>query len=153
MRAQLSQIPVVEPSWPERVRLRSYRDGDGPRVHALLAHAYRHGGGAVAPLDEWLRTIPTDEEFEPELVLLAEADGELVGVALCWTSAFVKDLAVHESWRGRGLGEALLRHVLAVFRARGAPHVDLKVEANNPSGAQRLYARVGMRVVERLKLP
>ena len=93
--------------------------------------------------------MTSDAEFDPRLWFLAETDGELAGVALCWTSGFVKDLAVHESWRRRGLGEALLRHVLATFRARGARVTELKVESDN-ARAVRLYERLGMRVVERL---
>jgi ribosomal protein S18 acetylase RimI-like enzyme len=56
---------------------------------------------------------------------------------------------VHETWRRRGVGEALLRHVLATFAARGAPAVELKVHSTN-AGALALYERVGFRVVERL---
>ena len=61
----------------------------------------------------------------------------------------MKDLVVHETWRRRGLGEALLLHVFATFRARGAEAVELKVQSDN-TGAVRLYERAGMRVVERL---
>ena len=56
----------------------------------------------------------------------------------------MKDLAVRPSWRGRGLGEALLRAAFAEFRRRGVATVGLKVDADNPTGAVRLYERVGM---------
>jgi ribosomal protein S18 acetylase RimI-like enzyme len=62
----------------------------------------------------------------------------------------VKDLVVRESWRGRGLGEALLRRALPVFAGRGESRLELKVHADNTS-AIRLYERVGMRVVETLE--
>jgi ribosomal protein S18 acetylase RimI-like enzyme len=90
--------------------------------------------------------VTTDEEFDPELWFLAESEAELAGAVICWTSAFVKDLVVHEAWRGRGLGEALLRHVFRTFAARGAPAVELKVQSDN-TPAVRLYERVGMRVI------
>lgn len=73
----------------------------------------------------------------------------MAGATLCWTSGFVKDLVVRESWRGRGLGEALMRDALKVFTHRGARSVQLKVHGDN-NGAVRLYERIGMRVVERL---
>ena len=57
--------------------------------------------------------------------------GALAGVAQCWTGAFLKDLAVRPDMRRHGLGRALLHHCFAVFRRRGAPAVDLKVEAEN----------------------
>ena len=59
------------------------------------------------------------------------------------TSAFVKDIVVHESWRRRGLGEALLLEAFRTFERRGASHVGLKVQAGNAS-AIALYERVGM---------
>jgi ribosomal protein S18 acetylase RimI-like enzyme len=95
--------------------------------------------------------MTSDAEFDPELWFLAEVeDGSLAGAVLCWTSAFLKDLVVHESWRGRGLGAALVHQVLDEFRDRGARAVELKVASDNPSGAQRLYERLGFVLVERL---
>ncbi|MBZ9962379.1 GNAT family N-acetyltransferase [Mesorhizobium sp. BR1-1-2] len=63
---------------------------------------------------------------------------------MCWTSAFVRDLAVHPQARGRGIGEALMWHAFAVFRERGAPHVDLKTNTVKNAAAVRLYQRLGM---------
>jgi ribosomal-protein-alanine N-acetyltransferase len=61
----------------------------------------------------------------------------------------VKDLVVRESWRGRGLGEALMRHALEAFMARGMPAVELKVHAENER-AVRLYERLGFRTIDTL---
>ena len=148
MRVELDR-DLSAPVWPEGVSLRSFEAGDAQRLHALLAHGYRHGGGSVDPFELWLPQLAEDDEFDPEVCFLAEAEHELAGAAICWTSAFVKDLVVHESWRGRGLGEALLRHAFLTFRRRGAERMDLKVQSPN-LGAIRLYERVGMRIVERL---
>jgi ribosomal protein S18 acetylase RimI-like enzyme len=128
--------------------VRTFRDDDASALHALLVHGYRHGGGSVAPFAAWLPALTGDAEFDPELVVLAEAGDGLAAASICWTSAFVKDLVVHEDWRRRGLGEALLRRVFRTFQERGARHVDLKVEVDN-AGAIRLYERVGMHAVGR----
>jgi ribosomal protein S18 acetylase RimI-like enzyme len=151
MRYPLENDPPP-PAWPEGIRVRTFRSEDAPAVHTLLEHAYRGGGGSVDPFETWLPTMMSDAEFDPELWFLAEAEGgSLAGAALCWTSAFLKDLVVHESWRQRGLGAALVHHVLGEFRRRGAAAVDLKVESNNPAGAHRLYERLGFVIVERLR--
>lgn len=116
-------------------------------VHALLDHAYRKGGGVVPSFEVWWQSLRGDAEYDPTLVFLAiDQSGVVIGVAQCWTSAFVKDLAVAEHWQRRGIGEALLTHVFAVFLTRGAGHVDLKVEADN-AVALRLYRRLRMHSV------
>lgn len=150
MRAGLLREPPA-PRWPPGFELRTWSSADAPAVHALLVEAYRHGGGSVAPFDEWLPTFTGDAEFDPTACLLLFApDGRLAGAALCWSSSYVKDLAVAEAFRRRGLGESLLRAVLALFRARGADAVELKVQSDNPSGAVALYGRLGFETVERL---
>lgn len=135
---------------PTGVRVRTFSPPDAPPLHALLEHGYRKGGVSVAPFETWLPRMTTDEEFEPELWFLAESEGGLVGAVLCWNSGFVKDVVVHETWRRRGLGEALLRHALEVFADRGVTAVELRVHATNRN-AVALYERLGMRVVERLE--
>lgn len=149
MRIELDPSALQPPQWPIYVDVRSFTIGDAEPLHSLLVGAYRHGEGGVADLPTWTAQMTGDEEYDPALWTLAEANDRLVGAVLCWTSGFVKDLVVQEAWRGRGLGEALLRHALHTFAARGAQAVELKVHADN-SPAIRLYHRVGMRVVERL---
>lgn len=151
MRVELSPARLREPVWPAGVRPRSFEPGDARSLHSLLDHGYRHGGGSVAAFETWLPQMTTDEEFDPQLWFLAESKGRLVGAVLCWTSAFVKDVVVHESWRRRGLAEALLQRAFNALAAIGATAVELKVEAMN-QGAVRLYEGLGMDVVERLDL-
>jgi ribosomal protein S18 acetylase RimI-like enzyme len=150
MRVELDRAGLLHPFWAQGVRVRNFTLNDANSLHALLVHGYRHGGGSVATCEMWLAQMTTDEEFDSTLWFLADAHGTLVGAVLCWTSAFVKDLVVHESWRRRGLGEALLLHVFETFAMLGAEAVELKVEAAN-TGAVDLYRRLGMRVVAQLE--
>jgi ribosomal protein S18 acetylase RimI-like enzyme len=53
---------------------------------------------------------------------------------------------VRRPWRGRGYGRALLLHTFAEFYNRGTPRVTLGVDAQNPTGATKLYESVGMDV-------
>jgi ribosomal protein S18 acetylase RimI-like enzyme len=143
---------MAPPAWPEGSHVRGFHTSDGPRLHALLEHGYRRGGGNVEAFDVWLPKLTGDAEFDPDLCFLVEAGDELAAAAICWTSAFVKDIVVQETWRRHGLGEALLRLAFRAFQERGATGVELKVQAQNAS-AIRLYERVGMRTVERIDEP
>jgi ribosomal protein S18 acetylase RimI-like enzyme len=140
---------IPPPTWPEGAGVRAFHASDGPRLHALLEHGYRNGGGSVDAYDPWLRALTGDSEFDPETCFLVEAGDELAAASICWTSGFVKDIVVHETWRRHGLGEALLRLAFRTFQARGAAGVELKVQGQNAAAIQ-LYERVGMRTVERI---
>jgi ribosomal protein S18 acetylase RimI-like enzyme len=58
-------------------------------------------------------------------------------------------IGVRPEWRRRGIAEALLRAAFAEFFRRGELRVALGVDAESPTGATRLYERVGMRVFSR----
>jgi ribosomal protein S18 acetylase RimI-like enzyme len=107
------------------------------------------GGGRVKALDDWWRDLLGDPEYSASTIFLAvDVHETIVGVAQCWTRAFLKDLVVSDAWRRKGVGEALLLEVFKAFQRRGSPYLDLKVEIRNPSGAERLYRRVGMMPVQ-----
>jgi ribosomal protein S18 acetylase RimI-like enzyme len=138
----------TSPACPPGYRLRTFAADDAPAVHRLLEVGYARGGGQVGPFEEWWQSLRDDDEFAPDLCFLAlDARQDIVGVAQCWTSAFIKDLVVHPRERRRGIATALLRMVFWEFRRRGAKHVDLKVQLDNPTGAIRLYEELGMREV------
>lgn len=142
----------AEPRFPAGIRLRPASvEADGRAVHALLELAFAGSHETVLPFDRWRPWWTGDASFDPAAWFLADGDDGLAGVALCWDDGFVKDLAVHPRWRRRGLGEALLRHVFGAFYDRGIRTVTLKVDAANPTGAVRLYERVGMHAAEQLR--
>ena len=87
--------------------------------------------------------VISDAEFDPTLCLVASNGDGILGVAQCWTSAFIKHLAGHPCNQGQGLGRALLLHSFQVFKQRGEPYVDLKVLESNLR-ARQLYESAGM---------
>ena len=135
------------PVWPDGFALRTFAPPDAPDVHALLTRVF--DDGADGPFEQWWPRISGDAEFEPKLFFLVhDASGRLAAVALCWTSAFLRDLAVAPEARGLGLAEALMWHVFGVFQKRGAAHVDLKTDTVENADALRLYLRLGMAEVD-----
>ncbi|WP_428393029.1 GNAT family N-acetyltransferase [Lichenicoccus sp.] len=136
------------PVWPIGIRPALFEAGQHiEQAHNLLVEAYKYGGGHVGPVDEWWSALRQDPEYDPSVFFLAiDENDQVAGLAQCWTSAFLKDLAVAERWRRRGIGEALVLQAFTSFQARGAEHFDLKVVVDNPTGAARLYQRLGMKL-------
>jgi ribosomal protein S18 acetylase RimI-like enzyme len=138
------EAPMKQPNWPKALAVRTLQESDATSVHALLTLGAADYGGVATGFDDWWASLSTNPEFDPALCFLAvDEDQKILGVAQCWTSAYLKDLAVHPQARRCGVGENLLWQVFQVFCQRGASHVDLKVVANNVA-ARRLYDRVGM---------
>jgi ribosomal protein S18 acetylase RimI-like enzyme len=105
-------------------------------------------GDSCSVAHEWRHQFVTDAEFDPTLCLVASNADGILGVAQCWTSAFIKNLAIHPCAQGQGLGRALLLHCFQVFKQRGEPYVDLKVLESNLR-ARKLYESAEMRFVLR----
>jgi ribosomal protein S18 acetylase RimI-like enzyme len=145
--------PVEAPRWPAGFSLVPFQPAHhAPSVHRLLEAGYANGSGRVADLDSWWRGLAGDAEYDPGLIFLVAGPGATpVAVAICWTSAFVKDIVVAASVRRRGLASNLLRHIFHVFQARGADAVDLKVHGDNRH-AIAVYRSLGMTCVETLDI-
>lgn len=140
------------PQWPAGTQLDHYRAELAPAIHAVLRMTQDQGGGRVASLEQWQHQFVTDAEFDPTLCLVASNGDGILGVAQCWTSAFIKNLCVHPCAQGQGLGRALLLHSFEVFKQRGEPYVDLKVRESNLR-ARQLYESAGMVFVLRDLVP
>jgi ribosomal protein S18 acetylase RimI-like enzyme len=143
--------PIAVPPIPDGIALRTFEPKDAKRVHGLLDEAYLGWDRRYVPMahDSWVRWMTGDSEFDASVWWLAERDTALLGCALFWNTGWLKDIAVAASERGRGLGAALVQQGLAEFSRRGAAAVGLKVDAANPTGAVRLYARHGFATVNR----
>jgi mycothiol synthase len=106
--------------------------------------------------EDWRDFMTGHDEFDPSLWFLVERAGMLVACALHWKEhdrrGWLKDIAVHESLRGAGIGRSLIRHGLLAYAQRGVERVGLKVDEANPTGAARLYAREGFVIDQHLEI-
>lgn len=137
-----------EPVWPEGVTVRTFEVGrDAPACHALQNLAWaQYKTYEPLSFERWADLI-REPDFDPSLWFLAEHGGKLAGMCLCREyedQAWVTSLGVDPGQRGRGLGEALLRHAFARLRARGIMRVGLSVSSRTTRSAWRIYERVGM---------
>jgi ribosomal protein S18 acetylase RimI-like enzyme len=140
-----------EPSWPGGIRIYPINAKDkkeAAAAHAVLEAGYYEGGGGAPKFKTWWSQLKKDREFDPALFFLASDVDGVAGICQCWTSSFIKDVAVHPRARRRGIARALILTAFEAFQKRGASHVDLKVREENVA-AQRLYESLAMTVVAR----
>jgi mycothiol synthase len=141
-----------QPQGVDGIEIATFRPEDARGYHEAMNDGFVDDWGFVPlPFDEWKRLRLEAEDTDTSLWFLARDGDEIAGVIRCepnrFGGGFVGALAVRKPWRGRGIGMALLRRAFAEFHRRGARRVSLGVDAENPSGATRLYERAGMRVV------
>jgi len=108
----------------------------------------------VAPSEESYRAWVETPDLDLNLWLVAWDGDQIAGAAInvvhegAWGET--DDLFVRRPWRKRGLGRALLVGSLHLFKALGLTTAGLGVDAENLSGALRLYESVGFRPYQRV---
>jgi mycothiol synthase len=136
----------------ERISIRTFQPGldERPVYEAFEESFAGHFGYAPRSFEEWSASR-LKEGFDPSLWLLATDGPEVVGALagrIMEDIGWVATLGVRKQWRGRGIGEALLRHAFVAFHRRGIAKSSLNVDATNETGAVALYERVGMHVAQ-----
>jgi len=150
METKLEQAPQV-PSFPEGIELRPFvLDEQNYAVYEAHEDAFSdHWGHVRGTFESWNHHVVEHENFDPSLWYIAWDGGQIAGYCLCryrMESGWVGTLGVPRPWRKRGLGEALLMHAFSEFYKRGTKTIGLGVDAQNPTGATRLYKKAGMYV-------
>lgn len=142
---------------PEGFRLRRFDPGrDVEAAWQVDNLAFQdHWGHTYFPLEEFRHQLE-EPNFRPDLWLLAEEEstGHVVGIGLnqidpAWIEqtgrqeGYVTILGVLREYRHIGLGTALLAQSLHILRQAGMEAAHLHADADNLTGAMRLYERLG----------
>jgi mycothiol synthase len=123
---------------------------DAETVHAILQAAFEGTWEfTTTTFERWRETSIDAPTFDEGLWFVAELNGEAAGAVLALdrpAGGWIIDIGVIPKHRGRGVGAELMKRVFDAFRERGTMLVELNVDAENPTGAPRLYERLGMTV-------
>jgi GNAT superfamily N-acetyltransferase len=143
--------PQPAPEWPEGLEPRPFEREHVRAFHAADDEAFADEVDYESePFEEFVERRVESPHFDPTL-WTAVWDGDEIAATLIadrkrFGAGWIAGLGVRRPWRRRGLGRALLLRAFAQFYERGERRVSLNVHTENPTGATRLYERVGMRV-------
>lgn len=95
----------------------------------------------------WSREAFYNELYQNQFAvyLVLEEKGEVVGYCGVWIvidEAHITNVAILPEFRGKGLGEAMMRKLMLVAKAKGAETMTLEVRVSN-NVAQSLYRKLG----------
>lgn len=127
-RADDMDLPAIVELWQELMD-----------VHAALDPIFRTSTEGRERYARWVAF----HLLEPDsLVLLAEAEGHIVGYGLAYAQVspdglptregLISDVCITKDWRNRGIGRRLARALEDGFAALGVERIEVKTSAFNP---------------------
>jgi mycothiol synthase len=150
--------PIPDRPLPDGLEVRPVDPADHRRIWEADAEAFR---------DHWGRSEPNEADFQrwfamPQLdttlwrvawdgdevagvvmTFVFPEDNERLGLSRGW----LEHISVRRPYRRRGVASALIVDSMRELRARGLTEAALGVDAENPTGALRVYEALGFRRV------
>lgn len=146
--------PAVVPDPPGlRIRRFDYADDEAVRLASNAAFA-DHWGSVPREPEAWRSEYVDSAAFRPGTSFVAEDAAGIVGFALSaerdadtegrgHRTGYIARVGTVRAVRGRGIGTALVARSLVAIRESGCVEAELDVDADSPTGAGRLYERLG----------
>jgi mycothiol synthase len=154
MTAPTTPPPVATPA--DGVRIAPYDRAHEREVYAVHTAAFRElWGYQDRDFQSWAALTVRSETFRPELARVALSGGEIVGYILPYDTGlpgrfYVGQIGTAGSWRGRGIATSLLADVLGAAGRAGYTQAALDTDADNPTSAAGVYAKIGFVVDQRV---
>jgi len=132
------------------IHIRAYAAPDFEGVRALWEEVFPND----PPWNRAELAIPEKLKVQPELFLVAEAEGDIVGTAMAGYDGhrgWLYTIAVAPAHQRAGIGSRLLVAVEEKLTALGCGKINLQIRAGNEAVTQ-FYAKHGYLVEERVSM-
>lgn len=153
--------PLPHKPLPKGLQILTWTKEQDDALREVFNEAFSDQWGLPTMTEElWKQFFVGVPQFRPDLTYLA-VDGEtMVGFCLNWVDeARNKQIGVGEgwieavgtvpAWRGQGLASALMVYSMKAFIKEGLEQAGLDVDTQNPTGALRLYEKLGFTATKR----
>jgi len=150
MEIKLDKVPPAV-TFPAGIELRPFsKEEHAVAVWQADNVVFRdHWGSHEFTYEDWAHGKFGNPNFDPSLWMVAWEGDHVAGFSQnrCRQgNGWIGTIGVRRPWRKKGLGLALLQHSFVEFYERGTKIIGLGVDAQNPTGATRLYQKAGMYV-------
>jgi ribosomal protein S18 acetylase RimI-like enzyme len=159
MRCDL-KAPILNGSLPPGISLVAWpSERDSQALDAFNSCFAEHWGFLPLTDEIWRLWFVEHSSFRRDLSSLAVTqDGQVIGCLLSqvrpeetqsngFQEGWIQELGVLKSWRGQGIGSAMLCHALRAYQAAGMQSAGLMVDTDNQSGALAIYQRLGFQEI------
>jgi ribosomal protein S18 acetylase RimI-like enzyme len=159
IRPSLDDLP--DAPLPPGLEIRDVRPEHLPLIWAADQEAFRdHWGNAPGTAADYEQFLNDPVTNDTSLWRVAWDGDEVAGQVRSYISAeenerfgrqraYTENISVRRPWRRRGLARALIAASFPLLRARGMTEAALGVDAENTSGALRVYEACGFKAVAR----
>lgn len=152
----------TEAQLPTGVELRQAKPEHYRAIWEALVEAFRDHWGHAAQTEQDYERWVHSPHFDPSLWRVAwdvkanEVAGASVNTIFAeenelngFKRGWIDTLGVRRPWRKHGIAAALIVDSLKAMRERGMTEGALGVDADNPTGALRLYQKIGFKVFKK----
>lgn len=151
---------VPELPMPDGLELRPVSPDQHRTIYDAENEAFRDHWGHHEHGEEGFRQTYGQAETNTDLWAVAWDGDQVAGVVQTWIwpaenerlgvrRGWLERISVRRPWRRRGLGRAITAAAMHKLRAAGMDEAMLGVDAENPTGALRLYEDLGFTVFRR----
>lgn len=158
VRPNLEDIPDL--SLPAGIEVRPVKPEHYRLVVGAWNEACKDMRGQVPISDETFKSWQDSPVFNPSIWQVAWHGDEVVGTVMNFideedNKAYNRKrvhpemISVKRGWRRKGIATALLARSLKVLKENGMTEAALGVDAENPSGARRIYEKMGFKVAKK----
>ncbi len=147
-------LPIPARALPDGLEVRPVAAADHHRIFDAEADAFKDHWGQREWIESDFDRTFGDPNLDTTLWRVAWAGDQVAGVivnsvpaaeneTLGMNRGWLDRISVRRPWRKRGVASALIVSSLEAFRERGLDTAALGVDADNPTGAFRLYESLG----------
>lgn len=152
--------PLPDAPLPPGLEVRPADESMLRQVYEAHTEAFRDHWGFTEETFEEFQHWKEDPTFNPSLWKIAWDGEQIAGMVLNFVSqnenaeygrkrGYTEGISVRRPWRKLGLARSLLVQSIAMFKEMGMDETALGVDAENLSGALKLYQGVGYKEIRR----